>query len=101
MIVRVSEARVRPDLADEFLAVLTELVASFPGTYAGLLGHDVLVDRADRLRIQYVSRWADEASLVAYAGEGWATTPVTFPNEERFLTGPLTLAHFHVVAGNR
>ena len=99
MIVRVSEARVRAGMAEEFLATLAELVAVFPDTYAGLLSHDVLVDRADPLRVQYVSRWADEASLVAYAGDEWATTPVTFPHEERFLTGPLRLEHYDVAAG--
>lgn len=85
-------------MAEEFLTALTDLVASFPDTYAGLLGHDVLVDRAEPLRIQYVSRWADEASLIVYSGEGWATTPVKFPDEERFLTGPLTLQHYNTVA---
>lgn len=99
MIVRVSEARVRPGMAEEFLTALTDLVASFPDTYAGLISHNVLVDRADPLRVQYVSRWADEASLVTYAGEEWATTPVTFPDEDRFLTGRLTLVHFDVIAG--
>ncbi len=99
MIVRVSEARVRPGMAEEFLTALTDLVESFPATYAGLLGHDVLVDRSDPLRVQYVSRWVDEPSLVAYAGEDWAITPVTFPDEERFLTGPLALEHYYVVVG--
>lgn len=98
MIVRVSEAHVRAGMAEEFVAALTDLVGSFPDTYAGLLSHDVLVDSADSLRVQYVSRWADEASLVAYAGKAWATTPVTFPDEDRFLTGPLSLAHYDVVA---
>ena len=99
MIVRVSEAHVRVGMAEDFLAALTDLVSSFPDTHAGLLSHDVLVDRADPHRVQYVSRWADEASLVAYAGEEWATTPVTFPDEEKYLTGPLALAHFEVLAG--
>jgi quinol monooxygenase YgiN len=98
VIVRVSEALVRPGMVDEFLAVLIALVATFPAQYDGLLDHEVLVDRADRTRVRYVSRWAEEASLVAYAGEDWATTPVTFPDEDRYLTGPLELTHFNEVA---
>lgn len=94
MIVRVSEAHIREGVADEFLALLRELVASFPGRYPGLLRHDVRVDLADPSRVQYVSEWADEAALVAYAGDDWRTQPVTFPDEERFLRGPLVLRHF-------
>jgi quinol monooxygenase YgiN len=94
MIVRVSEAHVRDGLAQEFLGLLRDLVASFPARYRGLLRHDVLVDLADPSRVQYVSEWADEAALVAYAGEGWRSQPVTFPDEERFLQRPLELRHF-------
>ncbi|MXS75055.1 hypothetical protein CSIV_06330 [Microbacterium sp. CSI-V] len=94
MIVRVSEAHVRDGLADEFLALLRELVASFPEQYDGLHRHDVLVDLADPSRVQYVSEWTDEAALVAYAGVDWRTQPVTFPDEERFLRQPLELRHF-------
>ncbi len=78
-------------MARGFRAALTDVGASFLDTYVGLLSHDVLVDRADPLRQQYVSWWADEASLVAYTGEAWASTPVTFPDEHRFLTGPLKI----------
>ncbi|MFF8187987.1 antibiotic biosynthesis monooxygenase [Microbacterium sp. NPDC016588] len=42
MIVRVSEAHVRDGLADEFLALLRKLVASFPEQHDGLLRHEVL-----------------------------------------------------------
>lgn len=94
MIVRVSEAHVHDGLADEFLALLRELVASFPERYDGLLRHEVLVDLADPHRVQYVSEWADEGALVAYAGEQWRSQPVTFPDEERFLRRSLALRHF-------
>lgn len=94
MIVRVSEAHVREGMEEEFLAVLRELVATFPSRYNGLMRHEVLVDLADPCRVQYVSEWADEAALVAYAGEDWRTQPVTFPDEERFLRRPLELRHF-------
>jgi len=93
MIVRVSEAHVREGMEEEFLAVLRELVATFPGRYRGLLRHDVLVDLADPGRVQYVSEWVDESALVAYAGADWQTQLVTFPDEERFLRGPLVLRH--------
>lgn len=79
---------------EEFLALLRELVASFPRRYRGLVRHEVLVDEIDSRRVQYVSVWSDEAALVAYAGEEWRSSPVTFPDEERFLTGPLELRHF-------
>lgn len=94
MIVRVSEAHVREGREDEFLMVLRELVATFPGRYRGLLRHEVLVDLAEPSRVQYVSEWADEAALIAYAGADWRTQPVTFPDEERFLRLPLALRHF-------
>lgn len=94
MIVRVSEAHVREGMEQEFLAVLRELVATFPGRYRGLLRHDVLVDLDDPCRVQYVSEWEDESALAAYAGGDWRTQPVTFPDEERFLRRPLVLRHF-------
>jgi heme-degrading monooxygenase HmoA len=93
MIVRVSEAHVRDGLEEEFLARLRDLVSSFPDRYEGLVRHAVLVDLADPRRVQYVSEWADEAALVAFAGEGWRTDAVTFPDEDAYLTGPLVLRH--------
>jgi hypothetical protein len=98
MIVRVSEAHVRPGRETEFVSVLRELVATFPARYAGLLRHEVLVDLADSSRVQYVSVWSDAEALVAYAGEGWRTDPVTFPDEETYLARPLVLRHFGSVA---
>lgn len=94
MIVRVSEAHVREGMEEEFLAVLRELVATFSGRYRGLLRHDVLVDLDEPGRVHYVSEWADEAALIAYAGQDWRTQPVTFPDEDRFLRRPLALRHF-------
>lgn len=96
MIVRVSEARVRVGAREEFLEHLHALVSSFPDTYDGLLEHEVLVDAGDQTRIQYVSRWEDEAAIVNYAGADWRSRPVTFPDENRFLAEPLTLRHFHL-----
>lgn len=101
MIVRVSEAHVLPARAHAFLRALHELVASFPSRYDGLVAHEVLIDDADSDRIQYVSRWSDEAALIAYAGEDWKTTPVTFPNESDYLSAPLTLRHFVVSADDQ
>ncbi|GAB3151482.1 hypothetical protein GCM10027058_17710 [Microbacterium neimengense] len=97
MILRVSEAIVRAGAEQEFLDRLRELVADFPDRYHGLV-HEVLVDEAEPRRIQYVSAWRDDADLVAYAGTGWRTEPVTFPGEERYLEAPLALRHFRVVA---
>lgn len=91
---RVSEARVKDGLEDEFLGRLRDLVADFPDTYAGLLRQEILVDQADARRVQYVSVWRDEDALVAYAGDGWRTDPVTFPDEEHYLSVPLALRHF-------
>ena len=96
MIVRVSEASLRPERADEFMEILRELVAGFPAAHDGLLDHEILVDRADATRVQYVSRWRDEEAVRAYAGDGWADTPVTFPDEDSYLTEPLRLRHFLV-----
>ncbi|TQJ30331.1 putative quinol monooxygenase [Microbacterium sp. SLBN-146] len=96
MIVRVSEARVLPDRGEEFLEALRALVAEFPARYEGLVSHEILIDAADSTRVQYVSRWVDESALVRFAGENWAVDPVTFPEEESYLTAPLTLRHFVV-----
>ncbi len=94
MITRVSEAHVRPGQTEAFLADLRALVADFPIRYTGLISHEVLIDMTDTNRIQYISRWVDSASLVAYAGADWAEQPVTFPREEAYLVSPLTLRHF-------
>lgn len=91
---RVSEARVEDGLEEDFLRRLRDLVADFPNTYPGLLRQEILIDQADARRVQYVSVWQDEGALVAYAGEGWRTDPVTFPDEERYLSAPLSLRHF-------
>ena len=96
MIVRVSEARVRPDRLDEFMSALHQLVAGFPARFDGLIGHEVLVDDADPTTVQYVTRWRDEAALVGYAGPGWRTDAVTFPGERDLLLEPLALRHLVV-----
>lgn len=96
MIIRVSEAHVIPARVEEFLQQLHTLVADFPARYDGLLSHEVLIDASDPTSIQYLSRWTGETALIAYAGENWAREPVTFPNEERYLTAPLALRHFNV-----
>lgn len=98
MILRVSEAYVRDGAEQEFLARLHELVADFPDRYDGLVRHEVLIDDDQPRRIQYVSAWRTEAELIAYAGAGWRTEPVTFPGEERYLEASLTLRHFRVDA---
>ncbi|MFI6100968.1 antibiotic biosynthesis monooxygenase family protein [Lentzea sp. NPDC051213] len=94
MMTRVSEALVKPGREQEFVERVRALVATFPSTYAGLLGHEVLVDLDDPGRVQYVSRWRDEQALVEYAGPNWRTDPVTFPDEDEFLQRPLVLRHF-------
>lgn len=93
-ITRVSEAVVKPAKLEEFLARLHQLVAGFPSTYEGLIDHEVLIDLDEPMRVQYVSRWRDEDALVGYAGSGWRSTPVTFPDEQQLLARPLTLRHF-------
>lgn len=96
MIVRVSEALIRDDATAEFMARLRALVATFPDQFPGLERHEVLIDTTDERRVQYVSVWQDEDSLIAYAGCGWRTDPVTFPDEDRLLAEPLTLRHFQI-----
>ena len=98
MLTRVSEALVKPGREQEFVARVRELVAGFPETYEGLLGHEVLVDLDDPRRVRYVSRWRDEQALASYAGPGWRTDPVTFPDEDEYLLRPLALRHFRHVA---
>ncbi|MDQ1131131.1 antibiotic biosynthesis monooxygenase [Microbacterium sp. SORGH_AS_0888] len=98
MIVRVSEAQLIPGAEEEFLGLLLALVASFPARYRGLVRHEVLVDHANPRRVQYVSTWVDEEALIEYAGRNWRSEAVTFPNEEKFLTTPLSLRHYTTAA---
>jgi hypothetical protein len=98
MLTRVSEALVKPGREQEFVARVHDLVRTFPDTYDGLEGHEVLVDLTDPRKVQYVSRWRDEQALENYAGPGWRTDPVTFPDEDEYLQQPLTLRHFEDVS---
>jgi hypothetical protein len=97
MIVRSSEALVKPDRREEFMRVLTDLVATFPDRYPGLESHAILVDRTDPNRVTYQSTWLDEDAVRGFAGSGWATDPVTFPDEDELLLEPLRLRHFDTV----
>ena len=94
VIVRTSEARVIDGMQEEFLAKLLEVVADYPRDYPGLLSHDILRDQSDPTRFMYVSRWRDEESVARFAGPRWRDEPVTFPNEDAFMTQPLSLRHF-------
>ncbi|MFC3899006.1 antibiotic biosynthesis monooxygenase family protein [Lentzea rhizosphaerae] len=98
MLTRVSEALVKPGREQEFVERVRSLVRTFPDTYDGLVAHEVLVDLADPRKVQYVSRWRDEQALENYAGPGWRTDPVTFPDEDEYLQQPLTLRHFEDVS---
>ncbi|MFD6418903.1 antibiotic biosynthesis monooxygenase family protein [Streptomyces sp. NPDC060194] len=92
MIVRISEARVRPDRFDAFRDMIAEAVAAFPSRHPGLLSHEILLAPPDALL--YVSRWRSESDLVAYAGPAWRDAPVVLPGEKEYLTAPLLLRHF-------
>ncbi|QNS02384.1 antibiotic biosynthesis monooxygenase [Streptomyces xanthii] len=91
-IVRVSEARVRPERFDAFHDFIVAAVREFPRRHAGLLSHEVLV--APPHSLLYVSYWRSEADLVAYAGEGWRDQPVVLPGEDAYLLAPLQVRHF-------
>ncbi|MFE0674653.1 antibiotic biosynthesis monooxygenase [Streptomyces sp. NPDC058867] len=92
MIVRVSEARVRPERFQEFHDMIVTAVREFPERHQGLLDHEVLV--APPHSLLYVSRWRAEEDLVAYAGEGWRDQPVVLPGEDEYLLAPLQVRHF-------
>ncbi|WP_282693332.1 antibiotic biosynthesis monooxygenase [Streptomyces sp. CC208A] len=94
MIVRVSEARVRPERFEEFRESIVSAVRGFPARHPGLVAHEVLV--APPHSLLYVSRWRSEEDLVAYAGKNWRDEPVVLPGEEEYLLGPLELRHFTV-----
>ena len=76
------------------MATLVDLVATFKGQYAGLESHDILIDRDDPDRVIYQSRWTDVDAVREFAGDDWATEPVTFPGEAELLREPLRLRHF-------
>lgn len=94
MIVRMSSARIRPGRAEAFRELIVAMVADFPSRYDGLLGHEVLIGLHQDNELVYVSRWRDEDSLARFAGPDWRTAPVTFPNEDDYLTEPLAISHF-------
>lgn len=98
MLTRVSEGLVKPGREREFVERVRDLVRTFPETYDGLEGHEVLVDLDDPLKVRYVSRWRDEQALENYAGPGWRTDPVTFPDEDEYLQRPLALRHFRHIS---
>ena len=98
MIVRTSEAWIAPGKREEFMTTLVDLVSTFPHRYPGLVSHLTLVDRDDPDRVVYQSVWQDEDSVAGFAGENWATEPVTFPGEDELLREPLRLRHFEADA---
>ncbi len=94
MIVRTSEAYVSAGRRDEFMATLVDLVATFPGRHPGLVSHLIQIDRTDPDRVVYQSVWQDVDAVRDFAGDDWATEPVTFPGEDELLREPLRLRHF-------
>ncbi|MFF9017183.1 antibiotic biosynthesis monooxygenase [Streptomyces sp. NPDC014870] len=92
MIVRVSEARVRPERFDAFRDMIVSAVREFPDRYPGLVDHEVLL--APPHSLLYVSRWRGEEDLVHYAGEKWREQPVVLPGEDEYLLEPLRVRHF-------
>jgi hypothetical protein len=92
VIIRVSEARVRPERFEAFRDMIVSAVREFPGRYPGLVQHEVLLAPPDSLL--YVSRWRSEQDLVGYAGEHWRDQPVVLPGEEEYLVAPLQVRHF-------
>ncbi|MFF7300460.1 antibiotic biosynthesis monooxygenase [Streptomyces sp. NPDC008265] len=92
MIIRVSEAHVRPDRFEAFHDMIVSAVREFPGLHPGLVDHEVLIAPPDSL--VYVSRWRSEADLAAYAGQDWRTRPVVLPGEDDYLLAPLRVRHF-------
>ncbi|MFD4240448.1 antibiotic biosynthesis monooxygenase family protein [Streptomyces sp. NPDC058525] len=92
VIIRVSEARVRPGRFEAFHDMIVSAVSEFPGRYPGLVDHEVLLAPPDSLL--YVSRWRSEQDLVDYAGEQWRDQPVVLPGEEEYLVAPLQVRHF-------
>ncbi|WP_308295945.1 antibiotic biosynthesis monooxygenase [Streptomyces sp. ISL-96] len=96
MIVRVSEARVRPERFEAFHDWIVSAVREFPGQYSGLVDHEVLL--APPGSLLYVSRWRSEEDLVGFAGEQWRDQPVVLPGEDEYLVAPLEVRHFAIAS---
>ncbi|MFF8832822.1 antibiotic biosynthesis monooxygenase family protein [Streptomyces sp. NPDC015131] len=92
MIIRVSEARVRPGRFEDFHEMLVSAVSGFPGRHPGLVDHEILLAPPDT--VLYVSRWRGEQDLAGYAGEHWRDQPVMLPGEDEYLVEPLRVRHF-------
>lgn len=100
MILRLSEAHVRPERLPEFLRVLAAEVGDYPRRHDGLLAHDVLLrEDDDGPVVVYMSRWREAADVERFAGPEWRSRPVVFPDEDVYLRGPLRLTHFEVLPG--
>lgn len=54
---------------------------------------DAAADAGTVETLTYVSRWRDAAAVAAFAGPGWRTEPVMFPDEDRYLLEPLAVRH--------
>jgi hypothetical protein len=99
VILRLSEAHVRPERLQDFLRVLADVVREYPDRHDGLIAHDVLLgEDDDGPVVVYMSRWREAGDLERFAGPQWRSRPVVFPDEERYLRRPLQLTHFEVLA---
>lgn len=96
VIIRSSTAEVLPGREESVQTAILDLVRGFPAAYPGLLGFDVLIRDAGRVLI-FLSHWRDEDAVAAFAGPRWDTDPVTFEDEEQYLSRPLQLEHYHVL----
>ncbi|MFJ1702924.1 antibiotic biosynthesis monooxygenase family protein [Kitasatospora sp. NPDC088346] len=95
MIVRIWEAHVAPEHADEFCATLTAEALPQIVRTEGCLGGELLnaVGEEDH-RILMITRWRDEAALLAHAGPMWRIRPVWAEGQLNFLEHPPKVAHY-------
>ncbi|GAA2247521.1 MULTISPECIES: antibiotic biosynthesis monooxygenase family protein [Kitasatospora] len=95
MIVRIWEAQVTPERADEFCAKLVTEVLSGLDRADGFGGAELMRSATDTdHRILVITRWRDEAAVRAYAGPMWRIRPVWAEGEFGFLRHPPTVSHF-------
>lgn len=93
MIRRESRAVVREGQLEAFLDALSTEVGDYRNRYDGLLSDEIVVENGPPAQVTYRTVWRDEAAVAAFAGPDWRTSPVTFPNEDHYLSEALRLDH--------
>jgi quinol monooxygenase YgiN len=101
VIVRIWEARVIPERAEEFSDLFASTILPRLTAAEGCLGGEVLRpvagEKEDEARIIGITRWRDEDSLRALLGPMWRVRPMWEEQELEYLLRAPRVSHFEPV----